>query len=587
MDLHLTAARATTRERDAVDAVLTDVSVEVGDDRVVFGGLRAAERSRRMLLPALHAIQDKIGWISEGAINHLAERLAVPPAEAFGVASFYALFSTDEKPDRVAHICDDVVCSRRGGEAIAAALDDRADVHRSPCLGACDVAPAAFVQRVGEANLTVAPATKDLVRAILDGSDSPTLPPPHVGGTNLRLLRRIAEGAGPSLASYVGSGGYLGLERAIELGPAAVISEVKASGLRGRGGAAFPAGVKWEAVAAAPRSQRYVVCNADESEPGTFKDRVLLEGDPFAIIEAMTIAGFAVGADTGFLYLRGEYPAAEVRLAGALTEAHAAGYLGDDITGSGLSFDIEIRRGAGAYICGEETALFNSIEGFRGEPRQKPPFPTEAGLFSEPTVVNNVETLVNVPLIVLEGGEAFAEIGTTESSGPKLFSLSGDIGVPGVYEVDFGTTLIELIELGGGIVGELGAVLVGGAAGSFVTVDQLEVPLTFEDTRAAGISLGSGAVVVFNDATDFPAVVRRIAQFFADESCGQCVPCRVGTVRQVEALDLLAIESTGDAVRTLSDLDLVLRDASICGLGQLASTAVQSAMALRLIGDQT
>jgi NADH-quinone oxidoreductase subunit F len=314
-----------------------------------------------------------------------------------------------------------------------------------------------------------------------------------------------------------------------------------------------------------------------------------MEGDPFALVEAMTIEGFATGASRGFLYVRGEYPLAEARLANAIAEAQVAGLLGDDVAGSGWGFDIELRRGAGAYICGEETALFESIEGKRGEPRNKPPFPVEVGLFGKPTAVNNVETLVNVLLILGEGdgvggGARFAAIGTEGSTGPKLFCLSGHVAKPGVYEVPFGTTLRELLELGGGVPGgrAIRAILLGGAAGVFVGPDALDVPLTFEGTRAINATLGSGVVMVFDETADLVGTLRRIAAFFRDESCGQCVPCRVGTVRQEELLARLAdrveVRSRGEELELLADIGQAMRDASICGLGQTASSAIESAL---------
>jgi NADH-quinone oxidoreductase subunit F len=400
----------------------------------------------------------------------------------------------------------------------------------------------------------------------------------------MRLLGRVGIVDPVSLTDYRAHDGYLGLARAIELGPEGVTAEVTASKLMGRGGAAFPTGRKWTAVAAQPATPKYVVCNADESEPGTFKDRVLLEGDPFAVIEAMTIAGFAIGAHRGYLYLRGEYPEAEARLGAALEAARADGLLGEDILGSGFAFDIELRRGAGAYICGEETALFESIEGKRGEPRNKPPFPVEVGLFGKPTVVNNVETLANVPLLLRMGGAAFAAIGTEGSTGPKLFCLSGHVARPGTYEVEFGATLRDLIELAGGVPGghDIKAILLGGAAGVFVGPEQLDLPLTFEATRAAGATLGSGVIMVFDESVDLVDTLVRIARFFRDESCGQCVPCRVGSVRQEELLARLARGSTvrarDEELALLRDIGQVMRDASICGLGQTASSAIESAL---------
>jgi NADH-quinone oxidoreductase subunit F len=343
-------------------------------------------------------------------------------------------------------------------------------------------------------------------------------------------------------------------------------------------------------VAEATASEKYIIANGDESEPGTFKDRILMEGDPFAVIEAMTIAGYATGAGKGFIYVRGEYPVAERRLLNAIGQAHSEGLLGDDVAGAGFGFDIEVRRGAGAYICGEETALFASIEGHRGEPRQKPPFPTEKGLFGRPTSVNNIETLVAVLAVLEMGPDDFAAIGTERSKGPKLFCISGSVARPGLYEVPFGTTLRGLITLAGGVPDDrgIGAVLVGGAAGTFVTEESLDMELTFEGASAAGAGLGSGAVIVFDDETDFGPVLRRIAQFFRDESCGQCVPCRIGTVRQEEALARIAahqpLGSSSEEMRRLDDLALVMTDASICGLGQTAAAAVQSALRLGLPG---
>jgi NADH-quinone oxidoreductase subunit F len=309
-----------------------------------------------------------------------------------------------------------------------------------------------------------------------------------------------------------------------------------------------------------------------------------MEGDPFALVESMTIAGIATGCEHAYLYVRGEYPLARTRMEHALTQAREAGLLGRNILGRGVAFDIEIRRGSGAYICGEETALFNSIEGLRGEPRNKPPFPVEAGLFGKPTVVNNVETLMNVPHIVVMGGGAFARIGTPESTGTRLFCVSGNVARPGLYELPFGATARELLNLAGGVAGgrPLQTILLGGAAGIFIRPDELDMRLTFEDTRAAKATLGSGVFMVFDDSVDLEDIVLRIAAFFRDESCGQCVPCRVGTVRQEEALHRIhARKPIGDVnaeVALLDEVGAAMRDASICGLGQTAYSAVDSAI---------
>ena len=310
-------------------------------------------------------------------------------------------------------------------------------------------------------------------------------PLPHVGGSELRLLRRVGKVDPESLAAYRANGGYLALRQAFALSPQQVVAEIIASNLLGRGGAAFPTGKKMAAVADAPRPH-YLVCNADESEPGTFKDRVLMEQDPFALLEAMTIAAYATGCERAFIYIRGEYPLAAGRIANAIAQARAAALLGENVMGKGMRLEVEVRRGAGAYICGEETALFNSIEGKRGEPRAKPPFPVEAGLFGKPTLVNNVETLVNLPLILIDGAAAYARVGTPSSTGTRLFCLSGSVARAGLYEVPHGTTLGALIELAGGVTPgrRLQAILLGGAAGTIVAPDALTLPLTFEDARA-------------------------------------------------------------------------------------------------------
>ncbi len=608
MDLHVIGPLASPAERAAVDSVLGPASSrwvggarDVALDGHASAGGHSARARRDLLLPVLHAVQGRIGWISQPAINYVAKRLAVPPAEAYGVATFYALYATKPRPPLVAHVCDDIACRLAGAEEMCADLtrtvgeagapidDGRSTWLRSPCLGLCDLAPAALFTSAGEParNVTAAPVDAVGVLARLRAGDHVERPaPPSAAGgaAERRLLRRVGVVDPASLDDYRAQGGYLGLARALEIGPEAVIAEVTTSGLVGRGGAAFPTGRKWAAVAAQPEPTRYVVCNADESEPGTFKDRVLLEGDPFAIVEAMTIAAFATGAHQGYLYVRGEYPEAEARMSHAIAEARGGGLLGD-VLGSGFAFDIELRRGAGAYICGEETALFESIEGKRGEPRNKPPFPVEVGLFGKPTVVNNVETLTNVPLILAMGGEAYAAIGAGGiSTGPKLFCLSGHVARPGTYEVEFGATLRDLIDLAGGVPGgrPIRTILLGGAAGVFVGPDALDTPLTFEATRAIGATLGSGVIMVFDETADLVDTLRRIARFFRDESCGQCVPCRVGSVRQEELLARLAagsrVRPRDEELALLREIGQVMRDASICGLGQTASSAIESAL---------
>ena len=586
MDLHFTTAEATSEEKAVIDSVAVPADAN---------GLK-----RSYLLPVLHATQRRVGWISPGALNYASRRLEIPPAEAFGVADFYALFSTRPQPRAIVHVCDDIACQVRGAENLCAQLEqsyggegagkEGVTWRRGPCLGLCERAPAALVQVAGVQAFehSSAPASAEEINQAMQGSPSAQLPlaasVPQFGQPGLKLLRRIGQVDPESLDDYRAFGGFLALRRAIEMGPQAVVREMLESKLVGRGGAAFPTGQKWNSILATSRP-RYLVCNADESEPGTFKDRVLMEGDPFALIESTIIAAFATGCKQGFLYIRGEYPLARLRLEHAIRECRNRGYLGNDILGAGLCFDIEVRVGAGAYICGEETAMLNSIEGYRGEPRNKPPFPTEVGLFGKPTIIQNVETLLNIPHIVLEGGRAFASVGTERSTGTKLFCLSGHIGKRGVYEVPFGTTLRQLLDLAGGVSGsgKLQAVLVGGAAGAFLRPNELDTPLTFEGTRAAGASLGSAVVMPFDDTVDLRRILLRIASFFRDESCGQCVPCRVGTVRQEEVLHRLHAGKPLGSVRselvTLKEVGQAMRDASICGLGQTASSAIESALA--------
>jgi len=524
VDLKLLDAEPTDAEREAIDAV---VGVESSN------GNRMARRDRtrrHLLLPALRAAQRRVGWVTPGALGYTSRRLDVPPADAYGVATFYALLALEERPQEVLHVCTDLSCRLIGAEVPEGALP-------SPCLGLCERAPASLRTVAG-------PEPRE--------EQIPAEGPPLPQTSRLKLLRRIAEGVDPtSLEAY---GGFRALERARELGAERVIELVKASPLLGRGGAAFPTGVKWEAVAGQPARPHYLVCNADESEPGTFKDRILMERDPFALVESIGIAALATGCEHAFVYVRAEYPLAHERLQNAI-----------DVSDVGV--EIELRIGAGAYVCGEETALFQSIEGYRGEPRNKPPFPVEVGLYGKPTVVNNVETLLNVQDVVLDG----------DARDTRLFCVSGHVARPGLYELELGTPLSELLELAGAEPPK--AVLLGGAAGSFLRPDQLDLPLSFEGAREAGATLGSGVVIVYGEQADLVDAVLRIAEFFRDESCGQCVPCRIGTVRQEEALHRLASgRKNGDEAAVLADLTQVMRDASICGLGQTAANAVASAM---------
>jgi len=535
---------------------------------------------RSGLLPALHAAQKIYGWLPQVVVAEVSKTLRVPLADVHGVIEFYSLFYNAPVGTNFIRVCTDPACALKGADGLLSRLCEKYDVkpgqttddlsltiERSPCLGLCEQAPAALIDDDAQTNITSDFQSYDL-----------GIPQSYVYGSIHELTANCGEGT-TSLARY---GEYSAYQKALSMTPEEVIAETdKASGLVGRGGAAFPTGIKWGGAAKAQADQKYIVCNADESEPGTFKDRVLLLDDPHRTIEGMCIAAYAIGATKGYLYIRGEYPYIVPVLENALVEARTAGYLGEH-------FDIEIRVGAGAYICGEETALFESIEGKRGFPRVKPPFPTTNGLFDKPTVINNVETLCNLPLIISKGAVEYRKIGTEVSPGPKLFCVSGDIAKPGLYEIPFGVTLRELLKMAGGPSTSLRtgkkslkAVLFGGAAGAFATSAHLDVKLTFEDLRAAGLPLGSGVVMVFNETRDIRDVLKRLGKFFAHESCGKCYPCQLGTQRQMEILDRIAAGNVlgGDFVR-LQDVGWTMTEASLCGLGQTAASAVLSAMKL-------
>lgn len=547
-------------------------------------------QDRTDLIPALQAAQSIYGYLPEPVAAEVGRALKVPLVDVYGVIDFYSMLYREPIGKTVIQICGDPACALAGSDSVLEATcrhlnisldevssDGKYSIESAPCLGLCDHAPAALI---GEKVISQADPTK--VSKWFNGKIAK--PGGYLGGDLRILTANCGKGYPTSLREYESGGGYAGLKAAISIAPEQVIAEVKASGLVGRGGAAFPTGIKWEGAATAVTQPKYVVCNADESEPGTFKDRVLMEGDPHSVIEGMVICAYAIGAHQGFIYIRGEYPNALKALEQAIAEARVAGYLGANILNADFDFELEIRRGAGAYICGEETALFESIEGKRGFPRVKPPFPTTHGLFGKPTAINNVETLCNVPLVIAGGAQSYRKLGTQESPGPKLFCISGDVAQPGLYEVPFGITLRHLIfDLAGGIRDsqELQAVLFGGAAGVFATSDVLDVRLSFEDLNSAGLPLGSGVVMVFDQSRDLRDVLKRLARFFAHESCGKCYPCQLGTQRQYEILERIANSNTlpGDIER-LSDVGWTMTDASLCGLGQTAATALLSAMKL-------
>jgi NADH-quinone oxidoreductase subunit F len=606
MDIHHTQYTASEQERAAIDAFVRN--------------LADAPFVRHQLLPALRWVHGRIGWISPGAINYLSALSQVPPADIYGVATFYTLLSCKPSSRRVLHVCDDVACRQRGSGALLEGLvrefaaegtdTDGACWKRSTCLGLCEQAPAAFEQSAGhipveqaEGYVTVEHAVALLRRATARGrapaagalerterwSDVPT------GQLQLseelsvvktpvaqRLVSRNAGVIDPrDLGAYIVGGGMLALKRARSRGRDWVIEELEQANLVGRGGAGFKTATKWKAVLAHTKGangehiEPYVVCNADESEPGTFKDRALLEEDPFSLVEAVAMAAFCVGAKRAFIYIRGEFALGAHRLTHAIESAQSAGWFADD------SLTIEVRRGGGAYICGEETALLNSLEGRRGEPRAKPPFPVEHGLFGHPTLINNVETLIAALRIVSDGASVWRARGTLQSAGTRLFSICGAVSNPGVYELPLGTPLRTLLAQAGADLAHTQAVLLGGAAGTLLTPREFDVSLSFEGTRAAKTTLGSGAVIVLGDAHPLSYVLQGIAWFFRHESCGQCVPCREGTVRVDELLSRVRAGSPrgswAQERARLADLGAVMRDASICGLGQTAASAVESA----------
>lgn len=385
-----------------------------------------------------------------------------------------------------------------------------------------------------------------------------------------------------NIEEYIARDGYGALSKVLTLSPQEVIDEVKASGLRGRGGGGFPTGLKWEFASKNQADQKYVVCNADEGDPGAFMDRSILEGDPHSIVEAMAICGYAIGATQGLVYIRAEYPLAVRRLEGAIHLARAYGLLGKNILGTGFSFDIEIRFGAGAFVCGEETALIHSMEGKRGEPTTKPPFPAASGYWGKPTNVNNVETFANIPVIFLKGAKWFSQIGTEKSKGTKVFALAGKINNVGLIEVPMGTTLREVIfDIGGGIKDgkRFKAVQTGGPSGGCLTEKDLDTPIDFDTLLAKGSMMGSGGMIVMDEEDCMPAVAKFYLEFTAEESCGKCTPCRIGTKRLLEILEkIISGAGTEEDLEILETLSETIKDTALCGLGQTAPHPVLSTL---------
>ena len=523
------------------------------------------------LLPLLHAFHERDGHLSEDALRAVAAALKIPIADLFGTVTFYHHFSRDEGGLERPRVCTGPVCLHRGAEAVLAELRAAGrNPIAMPCPGRCDV-PVPVVH--GKSVLTGIPG------GTLASEPSP-LPPPPADGVEECVFAGIRSPGRATLEGYRAQGGYGALTRAVtEATPEEVLDEVDRSGLAGRGGAGFPTGRKWRAVAEAAGGPKTVVCNADEGEPGCFKDRVLMDHDPYGLLEGMALAAYATGAVRGFVYLRYEYPDTFDILEEAIAEAEAAGLLGDGILGSEFSFRLMVRRGAGAYICGEETSLLNSLEGKHPFPRNRPPFPVTHGYEDLPTAVNNVETLSSVAPIVTRGAAWYRGLGRGKHAGTKVISLSGDVRRPGNYEVPIGYPLMELLNgVGGGPPPgrAFQAVTMAGLSGGFLAGSEMDTTLDEPSIRAKGSFLGAGGIIVYDDSRDMVAETREAMEFFAEESCGKCFPCRIGTRRLVERLEGKGPDRLADWLDEVEDLGAVMKRTSACGLGQAAPLLTES-----------
>lgn len=532
------------------------------------------------LLTIFQTLQARYGGLTRAAIEDAARALHLPPERAYGVASFYSMLNiragarmlreTALTDGKVAHVCDGPACWLKARHASAPNFGEGWVTERTSCLGLCDLAPAALIDGRQVGPLPIA-----------ETNTLPSYAQPRVGEVRV-MLARAGQVDPDSLESALAHGAYRALQKALAGSPEAVLTEIENSALTGRGGAGFPAGRKWRMVAREPATPKYVVCNADESEPLVFKDRVLIDSDPHQLLEGLALAAYAVGAREGFIYIRGEYGPQAVRLERAIEQAEARGWLGENIHGTGFSFHLHVHRGAGAYICGEETALLESLEGKRGEPRLRPPYPTTHGYRGQPTLVNNVETFSAVPAIVLSGAAWYRGLSSASTPGTKLYTLLGHVNRPGLFEAPFGLTLRQIVEdFGGGMTpgARFHFALTGGAAGTIVPEALLDVPIDYA-SAARGVSLGAGAFLICDQTVSPVALLRELLYFFEVESCGKCTPCRIGTREARVILDRLANHlGQPDDVAELAQLAEVLRVASFCGLGQSAAIPLQSALA--------
>lgn len=506
-------------------------------------------------------------------------------------------------------VCGGTGCTSSGSERIVSALEreiqdnglsEEVKVIKTGCFGLCALGPIMIVYPEGAFYSMVKPedipeivsehllkgriVTRLLYQETVQEDTVKSLNHTQFYAKQKRVALKNCGVIDPeNINEYIGLDGYMALGKVLtEMTPDQVIQTIKDSGLRGRGGGGFPTGVKWSFAAAQPAGQKYVCCNADEGDPGAFMDRSVLEGDPHVVIEAMAIAGYAIGATQGYIYIRAEYPIAVQRLQIAIDQAREYGLLGKNIFDSGFDFDLDIRLGAGAFVCGEETALMTSIEGNRGEPRPRPPFPAESGLFKKPTVLNNVETYANIPQIILNGADWFASMGTEKSKGTKVFALGGKIHNTGLVEVPMGTTLREVIyEIGGGIPNgkAFKAAQTGGPSGGCIPAEHLDIPIDYDNLIAIGSMMGSGGLIVMDEDNCMVDIAKFFLQFTVDESCGKCTPCRIGTKRLYEMLEKI---TSGNA--TMEDLDKMeklcyyIKNNSLCGLGQTAPNPVLSTL---------
>ena len=506
-------------------------------------------------------------------------------------------------------VCGGTGCSSSGSaelikrfeEQIAKnGLDKEVKVVRTGCFGLCEAGPVVIVYPEGTfySRIKVDDVDEIVSEHLLKGrivqhliykekadeEQHSTLENIDFYRPQLRLALRNCGRIDPeNIDEYIAFDGYRALGKALtEMTPQQVIDEVLKSGLRGRGGAGFPTGKKWQFAAGSKADQKYMVCNADEGDPGAFMDRSVLEGDPHAVLEAMAIGGYAIGASVGYIYVRAEYPIAVKRLQIAIDQAREYGLLGEHIFGTDFSFDIFIRLGAGAFVCGEETALMHSIEGGRGEPKPKPPFPAVRGLFDKPTNINNVETLANIPQIILKGADWFASIGTEKSKGTKVFALGGKINNTGLVEIPMGTTLRTIVEeIGGGIPGgkKFKAAQTGGPSGGCIPASLIDTPIDYDNLIAIGSMMGSGGLIVMDEDTCMVETARFFMRFTQNESCGKCVPCREGTKRMLEILDrIIANEGSLEDLDLLQELSKTISETALCGLGQSACKPVQSTL---------